>query len=316
KSSIMRGNKLKFYSKDGGQKVIYKERDEDFSIRFFDGLFLTELYGYEYCQMYNKFRFGLRMKWCKHEEEVAKIEAKSVQNTLNAHPDEMPPEKSRYETIRVKISKEDGEIQYNLLREVADIDLFQSTDILVRDYRELMKRLKRMAKFSTSNTISFNAQEGIDDNAFELLKFMLEIDSDEVEIKSHIGGYIGTKENSPFSFFNQLDYDLLLSICEKRKKVEINLECNSISVQEWIQFRQKMLSREISLTSLDILVDESVVNSLLSTLHGVELTRQKEGGIRITSKEEGKEVKTEKKEFKKNIVDILLCLCRYSTGSV
>ncbi|GMT27919.1 hypothetical protein PFISCL1PPCAC_19216, partial [Pristionchus fissidentatus] len=124
----------------------------------------------------------------------------------------------------------------------------------------------------------------VDENSLEVLNCTLEIEADEIKIKPN-----SVDVPSPFASFNQLNYNLLLSIYENRKKVDIEFECDSLSDNEWIEFRRKMLSREISLTSLDILIPEFTTNSLLFDLHGIEYSREM-NGMEFISKEEGKKI--------------------------
>ncbi|GMT27876.1 hypothetical protein PFISCL1PPCAC_19173, partial [Pristionchus fissidentatus] len=126
--------------------------------------------------------------------------------------------------------------------------------------------------------------EDVDRETFELLNLILKIEADEAEIKPD-----DVDEDVSFPSFTQLNYNLLLSICENRKKVDIKFECDNISDNQWIEFRQKMFSREISLTSLDVLIDESIIDSLLSDLQGIEYTRNRKG-MKFFSKEEEKTV--------------------------
>ncbi|GMT27875.1 hypothetical protein PFISCL1PPCAC_19172, partial [Pristionchus fissidentatus] len=84
-----------------GKKILYNVPvygDIRFSLHIFDGFFLTTFFAIQDYdvdlrddQAEDLIRFGMRMKFCENEEEVAEIRAKCVEKTLRAQPNfELP----------------------------------------------------------------------------------------------------------------------------------------------------------------------------------------------------------------------------------
>ncbi|GMT27893.1 hypothetical protein PFISCL1PPCAC_19190, partial [Pristionchus fissidentatus] len=99
----------------------------------------------------------------------------------------------------------------------------------------------------------------VTDESFELINQLMKFSADKVDI--HPEEHMVCKK---------VDYNFLISICEARKKVNLGFQCDHLSIQDLINIRKKMLSREIFLTSLSVLFNIEIANGLLFSIHNIK----------------------------------------------
>ncbi|GMT27923.1 hypothetical protein PFISCL1PPCAC_19220 [Pristionchus fissidentatus] len=141
---------------------------------------------------------------------------------------------TKNELARVKITELEGSFSIA----VREWDVVDSIDVSDKKLGDLKEGLKRIAMNTTFVATTFDLE-------IELLE--------DISNRSH-------------PIFDQLDYNFLLSICENRAHINLEHICDSLSVQEWVQIRQKMLSREIPLKYINFYVDETVARAPSSSL--------------------------------------------------
>ncbi|GMT27892.1 hypothetical protein PFISCL1PPCAC_19189, partial [Pristionchus fissidentatus] len=290
------GNRLKIYTNEEGKIIHYIASEVNFVIRLFNGRFVTTFYRFE-DRRFNMLRFGLIVRWCKYnKEQLAAAIEKCHKKVLTPRITEMSPSKKRISSVDVIIcdsSYEDGEFEYSLT--VEEMSGIRSVDVRLDDLNELKKRLKRIAKFRISNKVSLYALDAdIGPKEFEIFNLMLEIEADEMEIMPDYELFPDYDDIYQFPSFPQLEYDLLLSICENRKRVSIDFDCISVPVEKWIELRRKIFSHEIPLTFISVILDKSTFNSLLLEVHGIRYERKRYNRrpayLRFISPEERKTV--------------------------
>ncbi|GMT27878.1 hypothetical protein PFISCL1PPCAC_19175, partial [Pristionchus fissidentatus] len=146
---------------------------------------------------------------------------------------------------------------------VKELNGLESIDVDDQEMEDLEEGLKRIAMNTNCNTIDFNTIRDVDKDCFELIRLVTSISAQSIKIYPNSMNSVDQAINRLRPSFDLLDYNFILSICENSKKVDVEFECDSLCVQEWIQIRQKMLSREISLTYLDVFIDETIASSIL-----------------------------------------------------
>ncbi|GMT27890.1 hypothetical protein PFISCL1PPCAC_19187, partial [Pristionchus fissidentatus] len=288
-------NHLDFYSNEDEKSILYRTFDRhegcQFSIYVIDGLFLTKFDAIKDPQFNGMIRFGMRLKWCRNEEEGEEIREKCQQKILPATPHTVPPIKKRVCEIVIKMFNVG--FQYPNFSLVIDDGRSCPEFVYLNKFIELKKKLKKCIKFTTCNTISLQTKTNIDEKDIEIIHLLSELDADQVEIKPREGEK-RRDQCDPSALFDRFDYNFLHSITRNRTYFDVDFEFNSISVHEWIEFRQKMLSREISLSYLSIRLHDSSVNSLIFTLHDITISRvnmeNRHSSLKFFSKDEGKTV--------------------------
>ncbi|GMT27922.1 hypothetical protein PFISCL1PPCAC_19219, partial [Pristionchus fissidentatus] len=163
----------------------------------------------------------------------------------------------------------------SLLVVVKELSGLKSINAKEKKFEDLKEGLRRIAMNRTCRANGIDIGNDINSEESELINIIIDIPANSVNIDSaweeeEDEVIMDIIKNRPYPIFDQLDYNFLLSICEKRRNICIGLECDSVSVQEWIQIRQKMLSREISTTYLNVSMDESIASSILFAIHGVK----------------------------------------------
>ncbi|GMT27925.1 hypothetical protein PFISCL1PPCAC_19222, partial [Pristionchus fissidentatus] len=184
-----------------------------------------------------------------------------------------------------------AESEYSWSVVVEELNQLESIDVEMK-IEDLKEGLKRIAKNTECTATNIYPLEEANRETIEMIKLVICIPSRHIDISPrNMKDKEDDSESTRLSIFDILDYNLILSICKKRNSIRIEFECDSLSVQEWIQIRQKMLSREISTTYLNVFIDETIASSILFAIHGVkfEWTRDSDSLI-FYCKEEGKKI--------------------------
>ncbi|GMT27920.1 hypothetical protein PFISCL1PPCAC_19217 [Pristionchus fissidentatus] len=171
----------------------------------------------------------------------------------------------------------------------------KSINVEKKKLKDLQEVLKRIGMNTNCNVQYVNTKRVVTHEEFELIRLIADNSSDQIHISPKLDDDDQCNDKYLlYPNFDQCDYNVLNSICAKCKEVCVEYECDSLSVEEWIKIRQKMLSREFFLTYLLVFVGESIASSILFAIHGVKFESKKlargELGIKFYSNEDGKKI--------------------------